>query len=248
MSAGQVALQLYTVRDETQRDFAATLQKVAEIGYDGVEFAGYGGLPAPAMQKLLDQTGLQAVSTHVSLYDLTDERLDSSLAYCRTIGCPTLVVPWIPPEWAAFDNLQTLATRLDEIGQRCLDAGITFAYHNHEFEFTNINGRIWLDYLLAATDPALLKIELDVYWAAHSNQNPLFLLQKLGKRAALIHVKDMTAEGTMTEVGQGNLNIRDIIDFARKQGIWSIVEHDEPTLPSLQSAQISLAYLRSLVP
>ncbi len=242
MSSSQVALQLYTVRDETQKDFAATLQRVATIGYNGVEFAGYGDLSASAIKALLTETGLQAVSTHVALPDLTGEKLDASLAFCHSIGCSTLVLPSLAPEWRGLENLQVLAHHLNEIGQHCLDADITFGYHNHDFEFANRNGGTWLDHLLETTDPALVKIELDVYWAAYSGYDPLLVLQKLGERVALIHVKDMTENHTMIEVGQGTLNMQGIVGFAQQQGIWSVVEHDAPTLPSLQSARISLEY------
>ena len=244
MSSPHVALQLYTVRDETQKDFAATLQRVAEMGYAGVEFAGYGDLSALTVKILLAESKLQAVSTDILLFDLLEERLDASLDFCRSIGCSTLILPWLAPEWRMLENLPVLAQRLNEIGRRCLDAGITFGYHNHDFEFANIDGHTWLDQLLEATDPALVKIELDVYWAAYSGYDPLLVLQKLGERVALIHVKDMTEDRAMTEVGHGTLDIQGIVGFAQQRGIWSIVEHDEPSLPSLQSARISLKYFQ----
>lgn len=243
MDSSQIALQLYTVRDETQKDFAATLQRVAAMGYTGVEFAGYGTLSAPAMKTLLAETGLQAVSTHVLLGDLTDEKLPASLAFCQAIGCSTLILPYLAPEWRTLEQLQALARLLQNIGQRCLDVGITFGYHNHAFEFADIDGRTWLDYLLEATDPRLVKIELDMYWAAYSGHDPLHVLQMLGERLALIHVKDMAADRSMTEVGQGTLAMQSIIRFAQQQHVWMVIEHDEPTLPSLESASISLEYV-----
>ncbi|MGH2509360.1 MAG: sugar phosphate isomerase/epimerase family protein, partial [Ktedonobacteraceae bacterium] len=103
----------------------------------------------------------------------------------------------------------------------------------------------WLDALLAATDPALVRVELDVYWAAFAGHDPLALLKKLGTRVALIHCKDMAPDGSMTEVGQGTLDMSGIVDFAQQYGMWAIVEHDHPRLPSLQSARISLAYFQA---
>jgi sugar phosphate isomerase/epimerase len=244
MNTLQIALQLYTVRDETSRDFAGTLRQVAAMGYAGVEFAGYGDLSAQAMSALLAKTGLQAASTHLGLAELTGERLDASIEYCQAIGCPKIVLPWLAPEWRTLEGLQTLAPRFNAIGQHCLDAGITFGYHNHDFEFMNLGERSWFDHFLEATDSVLVKVELDVYWVAHAGRNPLALLNILGERITLIHFKDMASDGSMTEVGQGTLDMQEITSFAQQQHIWVIVEHDHPTLPSLQSARLSLAYFR----
>lgn len=244
METVPVALQLYTVRDETVQNFAGTVRRVAEMGYAGVEFAGYGNLPASEMVALLAETGLRAVGTHVSLAELSDERLAASLQYCRAIGCPTLILPWLAPELRTFEYIATLAPRLNMIGQQCHEAGLIFGYHNHNFEFVSEHGQTWFDTLLKATDPALVRVELDVYWAAFAGHDPLTLLKRLGTRVALIHCKDMAPDHSMTEVGQGTLDMPGIIQFAQQLNIWAIVEHDHPALPSLQSARLSLRYFQ----
>ena len=98
--------------------------------------------------------------------------------------------------------MQTLAPQLNAIGQRCLEHGITFAYHNHDFEFARVEGVYLLDYLLQATDPSLVKSELDVYWVAYAGIDPVHYLETLANRVALIHLKDMAADRSMTEVGK----------------------------------------------
>jgi len=244
MNVLQIALQLYTVRDETQQDFVRTLRRVAAMGYAGVEFAGFGGLPEQEMQALLAETGLRAAGAHIGLVELTDKNLEVSLAYCRAIGCPSIVLPGLAPEFRTAEGIQALAPRLNAIGERCQQAGLAFAYHNHDFEFVHLDGRTWYDYLLDATDPALVKVEVDVYWAAHAGHDPLALLQRLGNRVALIHCKDQATDGAMTEVGQGTLDMQGMTAFAQQQGIWAVVEHDHPTLPALESARISLGYFQ----
>jgi sugar phosphate isomerase/epimerase len=244
MQYSQVALELYTVRDETQRDFAGTLRRVAEMGYPGVEFAGYGGLSEQAMAALLAETGLKVPGTHVGLDLLTGEHLDASIAYCRAIGCPLMVLPSLPQAWRSLDGLHMLGPELEAIGLRCRDAGITFGYHNHNFEFASVEGQTLYDHLLALTDPDLVKVELDVYWVAYADQDPLALLNRLGERVALIHFKDMAADRSMTEVGKGILDMHGITDFARQHNLWAVVEHDHPTLPSLESARLSLEFFR----
>ena len=240
----QVALQLYTVRDETQHDFAGTVRRVAQIGYSGVEFAGYGNLTSQEMSALLAETGLRAVSTHVRLDALQDEQLDASIRYCQDIGCSNIVLPWLANEWRTREGIQALAPRLNAIGQRCREHGITFAYHNHDFEFTRVDGVYLLDYLLQATDPSLVKIELDVYWAAYAGVDPVSYLQVLADRVVLVHLKDMAADSSMTEVGKGILNMQQICAFVQSRGLWGIVEHDYPQIPSLESARISFEYFK----
>ena len=239
-----IALELYTVRDETQRDFAGTLRSVARMGYKGVEFAGYGNLTSQEMSALLSETGMQAVSTHLGLQSLQDAQLEASIRYCRDIGCPFIVLPWLPHEQRTRESLQELAPQLNAIGQRCQEQGIGFAYHNHDFEFARVDGSYLLDYLLQATDPSLVKVELDVYWVAYAGVDPVAYLHALGDRVAFIHLKDMAADRSMTEVGKGMLAMQQICEFAQSRGLWGIVEHDHPDIPSLESARISLEYFK----
>jgi sugar phosphate isomerase/epimerase len=244
MNELQVALELYTVRDETRRDFAGTLRRVAQIGYAGVEFAGYGNLTSQEMSALLAETGLRAVATHLGLDALQGSQLDASIRYCLDIGCPIIVLPSLANEWRTREGIQALAPRLNAIGQRCLEHGIIFGYHNHDFEFEQVDGAYLFDYLLQATDPSLVKIELDVYWVAYAGVDPVSYLQTLADRIALIHLKDMAADRSMTEVGKGVLDMRHICEFAQARGLWGIVENDHPQIPSLESARISLEYFR----
>jgi sugar phosphate isomerase/epimerase len=214
------------------------------MGYAGVEFAGYGNLSAQAINSLLAETGLQVAGTHVGLNLLTGEQLDASITCCRAINCPVMVLPSIPQALRTLDGIRALGPQLNSIGQRCRDQGIDFGYHNHDFEFTSIEGHTLLEHLLAITDPALVKIELDIYWAAYAGYDPLALLNSLGQRVVLIHFKDMAPDRSMTEVGRGILDMQSMTAFAQQQNIWAVVEHDHPTLPSLESANISLEYFR----
>jgi sugar phosphate isomerase/epimerase len=241
----QVALELYTVRDETRHDFAGTLQRVAQIGYAGVEFAGYGNLNSTEISALLAETRLEAVSTHLGLDGLESPQLDTSIRYCKDIGCSFIVLPSLPKEYRTQEGIRVLAPRLDAIGRQCQEHGITFAYHNHDFEFTRVDAIYLLDYLLQTTDPSLVKIELDVYWSAFAGVDPVSYLQVLADRVVLVHLKDMAAaDRSMTEVGRGILNMQQICAFVQDRGLWGIVEHDHPQIPSLESARISFEYFK----
>ncbi len=246
MDTNAIALELYTVRDETARDFAGTLRRVAEIGYTAVEFAGYGGLSADEMKRLLAETGLTAAATHVGL-DLLERALDDAIAYCGAIGCHYLVLPGLPEDRRGPDDLRALAPRLDDIGRRCRARDITFGYHNHDWEFAQHDGVALLDLLLDATDPALVGLELDTYWAAYAGVDPVAYLRRRSGRVPLAHLKDMTPERTFTEVGDGTLDLPAIIATARAAGAqWYIVENDAPAIPSLESARRSLTNLQAM--
>jgi sugar phosphate isomerase/epimerase len=241
-----VALQLYTVRDQTAKDFAGTLRRVAEIGYGAVELVGYGGLSTEALVDLLAETGLRAASTHVGV-DALEADLDREIAVCSAIGCTNLVLPWLPPERRGAEAMDALAPRLNQIGRRCREQGIAFAYHNHDFEFAQVEGRPMLDRLLESTDPALVGLELDVYWAAYANVEPVGYLREHADRIRLLHLKDLGADRRFAEVGEGTLDIGAICAAAEAAGVrWLIVEHDQPTMPSLESARRSLENLRRM--
>jgi len=244
MNTTSVALQLYTVRDETAKDFVGTLRRVAILGYQGVEFVGYGSLSAHEMKALLAETGIRAVSTHMRLEALELD-ISKEIVYCQEIGCTFLVLPWLAPQQRTLETFRQLAPRLNAFGEQCQKAGITFCYHNHDFEFVQHDGEMFMDVLLAQTDPTLVKLECDVYWMAYVGVNPSSFLRQHAGRVPLVHLKDMTPERTFTEVGDGTLDIASIIEVARASGTQEfIVENDAPVMPSLESARRSLENIR----
>lgn len=248
MDAPPLALQLYTVRDETARSLPDTLRKVAALGYPAVEFAGYGNMNAQAMRALLDELGLRAPASHSLSLDIAPDELAQKLAYAQTIGCEYMVLPSIGPQRFTEALLPTLTKQLEALGQRCQEAGLQFVYHTHDYSFRQRGDAYLLDDLLDALDPALLAVELDVYWLAFAGHDPLTFLRQHSSRIPLLHLKDMGASREMTEVGDGTLDMAAIISAARASGTrWFIVEHDRPTLPSLESARRSLDYLNNRI-
>jgi sugar phosphate isomerase/epimerase len=247
MSNKSIALQLYTIRDETARDFKATIRRVANLGYNGVEFAGYGDLSSGEMAALLAETGLRVAGSHVG-WNALENNLERQIDYCLEIGSHHITLPYLGSEWYTGAKLKTLASQLNEFGRIAQAKGVTFSYHNHAHEFAqNEDGHYLLDTLLDSTDPAYVKIELDTYWAAFAGVDPIAYLHKRAGRVPLIHLKDMTPARTFTEVGDGTLDIKGICQAAVESGVeWYIVENDAPTLPSLESAARSLANLRKI--
>lgn len=237
-----IALQLYTVRDNTARDFADTLRQVAELGYRAVECAGYGTLSAPELLALLKETGLSVPAAHCLRLDMPEEQLAYELAFARQIGCAYVVIPWIGLQRCSQAPFDALVQQIEAIGRSAREAGLQLLYHNHDYSFQRPGGsRPLLDELLAACDPALLGLELDVYWAAYAGIDPVAYVRTYRGRIPLLHLKDMDAEREMSEVGDGTLDIAGIIAAGEDSGVrWLIVEHDHPSIPSLESARRSL--------
>ncbi|GHO43829.1 sugar phosphate isomerase/epimerase family protein [Ktedonospora formicarum] len=243
----QIGLQLYTVRDQTAQDFKGTIREVARIGYQGVEFAGYGGLSAEELNELLKETGLKALGSHVS-YQALQADSAKEIEYCRQIGCPYLVIPYMSlEELNDVELLRTFIANVNEYSKQCKDAGITLCYHNHSHEFEKLNGSHLLDLIAEGTDASLVKLEVDTYWVTYAGLDPVAYLRQYTGRVPLIHLKDMTTERTFTEVGDGTIDIASIVSTGNEIGVeWGIVENDAPAIPSLDSARRSFANLQKL--
>ncbi|AFK86270.1 xylose isomerase domain-containing protein [Thermoanaerobacterium aotearoense SCUT27] len=233
-----LSLQLYTVRNELKDDFVGTLEKVAEIGYKGVEFAGYGGLKANEMRRHLERLGLTPTGSHISL-DALKSNLDKEIEYNLEIGNKYIVCPWNKYE-AKEDFIET-AKLFNEIGEKCAEKGLIFCYHNHNHEFVNFDGKYGLDLIYENSNSNFLKAEIDTYWVKYAGEDPASYIKKYSGRVPLVHLKDMDgATKDFAEIGEGIMNIKDIIDASLEAGVkWFIVEQDVCKRPPLESAKIS---------
>ena len=244
-----VALQLYTVREDAARDFVGTLEAVAAIGYVGVELAGYGPLAPEALREKLDALGIAVAGSHIALARMETE-LPTVIRECRILGCPTLVCPFLPPERRSEAAFRAVATALNRIGAAARAEGFALCYHNHAFEFeTTIDGLTAFDWLAANTDPALVQLELDAFWAAKAGYNPAALLAQYTGRVPLVHLKDMTAdaEQTFAPVDTGAVDFGPIFDAAERGGVqWYIVEQDRAKGSAIDAAQTSFANLKQM--
>ncbi len=243
-----VALQMYTLRELARTDFPGTLRAVAQIGYAGVELAGYGGLSGPQLRRLLDEVGLAVAGDHVSL-DRLETALPEVIELERALGNRFVVVPSIP-EARRRDaaGYLSVAESLNHIGSQLQGEGLQLCYHNHAFEFERFDGRTGLELLLESTDPALVKWEPDVYWIVRGGEDPAALIRRYRGRCPLIHLKDMTNDEarTFAEVGEGSIDFRPIFLAAEEGGVaWYIVEQDRCARPPLESVRLSFEHLRA---
>ncbi len=244
-----IGLQLYTIRDIFSKDPVGTLGQVAKIGYREVEFGGggYDGMDHAMLRRTMDKLGLTAPSVHIG-YDALLKQFDQSVTMAKTLGATTVVLPYMTDEhrneagWAAaLPNFNRFATDLKK-------AGLAFAYHNHDFEFTTKPGGVSLyERLLKETDPALVKLELDLYWALHAGENLTTLIERLSSRIYAYHVKDMRPDRSMAAVGAGTVDFAALFKLKGSAGVRHFyVENDQAPAPYLPDITTSFRTLRAL--
>ena len=246
---GQLGLQLYTIRQETAKDFLGTIRKVAEIGYRGVEFSGYYGANARNLKNTLDRAGLKSAGTTVP-WAVLENGLEASIEYCRLIDCPAIVCPWIDAEMRqSLDGFKKIVERYHHFGAMCAENGLRFLHHIHGFEFESMAGTNLMDYLLEHCDPKLVNFEIDVYWVEHAGVDSVQFMQKHADRCPYIHFKDTKDKKNFhdTEIGEGAIDMPSIMRLGKThQAEWFIVEQETFDIPPMQSIEISLKNLQRM--
>jgi sugar phosphate isomerase/epimerase len=243
MSTG-VAVQLYTLRELLDRELEGTLAALAEAGAHEVELAGLHGRSGPAMRAALETAGLVAVSAHVPL-ERFEQEPDAVLEEAAALGTSTLVVPWVEPPASAAEA-DAVVARIAAAAAMTADAGLGFAYHNHDFEFRPLDdGDLWSRLIEARWD-----LEPDVGWLRVAGRDPVAVLGELHDRCPLVHAKDVrrTEEGNWKDVpaGDGELDWTAIGAAARAAGAdWLIVELDNPSSDAVADVARSLETLRA---
>ena len=240
----RLGIQLYAVRDALEQDFAGTLTALATIGYHEVEFAGLHGRPAADVRALLDRLKLAAPSGHISLDDL-EQKFDSVVADAKVLGHRWIVVPWLPAELRHAAGYTQVAERMSRLAPRLRQAGFTLGYHNHYFEFDRLGdgSTCGYDILLQGTAAAGVVMELDLFWIKQGGADAADYFRRFPGRFRLVHVKDMGADGSQVNVGDGVIPWPALLHTARRAGVEHFfLEHDEPR-DQLAFARESYAYL-----
>ena len=241
----RVGIQLYTLRDLMKADLDGTLARVAGIGYKEVEFAGYFGRTPAQIRDVLKANGLTSPSAHIPM-PASDDAWKKAVDDAKFIGHEWAVLPWLDP--AIRKDWPQLADRFNALATMTKNAGLRFAYHNHDFEFARVGSGTAFDILLAKTDPKLVEFEMDLYWVVKGGGDPLALFKRYPHRFPLMHAKDATAapERKMADVGSGTINFATIFRQAKGSGMKHVyVERDDATDP-MQSATNSYRYLSAL--
>ncbi len=242
-----IGLQLYTVRDLMKADMPGTLERVAAIGYQEVEFSDYFGRTPRDVRDLLDRNHLTSPSTHLPFESLRNWQ--KSLDDANTIGHAWVTIPSIPEEKRrSVDDYKAIAAQFNRAGAQAKSSGLRFAYHNHDIDLKPIGRVRPLDVLLNETDPALVDFEMDIYWITFGGGDPIDYFNRFPHRFPMVHVKDSAGppDNRMVDVGQGEIDFRSIFAQRDKAGIKHyFVEHDQPVDP-IATIRNSYNYLHSL--
>jgi sugar phosphate isomerase/epimerase len=242
-----IGLQMFTLREECAKDFKGVLREVAGMGYEGVEFAGYGGLPAGELKQLLQELNLTAIGSHVSYQNLKDN-LDNELSYLQTLGAKYIVCPYISPEERKDWERHFLF--FESVAKQAAARGLIFAYHNHAFEFELKVGELSVfDALYKTIATELAEVEMDIGWVQFVGQDPLAYITKYSGRLPLLHLKDFRYgdDGGIDtlELGRGIIDLPNVIKAASDAGTkWLIVEQDKCQNPPLECVATSIQWLR----
>lgn len=236
-----ISLQLYSINSETQKDFAGSIRRVGQIGYKGVEFAGYGGLTSSEQLQLLKESGLYSVGTHSGL-SVFEESFEAELEYSKAIGSKYIICPGASVD--TMEDIKYLAGVLNKASKRAAKEGIKVGYHNHDHEFIMIDGRYAMDLIAELTDDDVV-LELDVFWIAYAGIDPIEYIKKWGKRVELIHIKQIDDNKANVDAADGILDFKKIKEAAQYANYF-ILEHEEYDKPVWDAIQNDFDYLSGL--
>jgi sugar phosphate isomerase/epimerase len=243
----QISIQLYTLRNQLAIDLEGTLQALAAIGYRRVEHAGFVGRTVTEFKAALDTAGLWASSGHVPIPQPFDPATwRASLADATTLGSRFIVHPFFGIDFATGAVVRTsapwraFARDLNRAGRMARDAGLRLGYHNHNWEFfrlTDNPSRTAYDVLADHTDPDLVHLQLDLFWAVRGARDPVDLIRQHRGRVLQYHVKDLNQAGSFTDPGEGLIDFARIFRHSRQAGVVEyIVERDDAGTPPRQPA------------
>lgn len=238
----KASLQLYSLRDEVSKDFSSTVRRVGDLGYFGVEFAGFGGLAADEMKDLLAKSNLKAIGSHSSI-QIFRETAEKELAYLKEIGAEYMVCPGAQyPN--GMEDVLALCKTLNEVSEKAKAYGIKVGYHNHAHEFETIDGKYILDLIAENTNDDVI-LEVDVFWVSYAGIDPFAYIEKWGKKVELIHIKQINDDKFNVDVEDGNISIPDLVKTA-KYATNFIVEQEQYVVSPWDSVIHDAAYLNRL--
>jgi len=237
-----IALQLYSIREDCERDLLATLESVADMGYDGVEFAGYYGRSANELRDILESIGLKACGIHVNIESLLGGELERTIEFNHILGNRFLVVPGLPEERRKSKAAWLETARLmNEIAEKLEPEGMRVGYHNHTIEFQPINGKLPWDIFFGTTVSDVM-MQLDTGNAMRSgvsSEGILEILKRYPGRATTVHLKEFAATNEQALIGEGQMKWREFFSLCETLGgtEWYIVEQENYAFPPLECAR-----------
>ncbi|MCR5056713.1 MAG: sugar phosphate isomerase/epimerase [Clostridia bacterium] len=235
-------LQLYSVRDFTGNDLPGTLKKVAEMGYEFVEFAGFFGYTDVQIKAMLDENGLKAYATHCGTGMLLPENIDETIRFHKGIGCGNFIIPG--DDFSTNAKIDRFIDIMNFAQPKLLENGIKLHYHNHSSEFfPNSEGRFVHTELEKRTN---MLFEIDTYWVYNADLDPIATLERLKDRIEVIHLRDGLKGGIPTALGEGKAPVLDVLKKAKELGFKMIVEAENEDPDGLAVVKRCIDWLKKV--
>ncbi|MBW8324223.1 MAG: sugar phosphate isomerase/epimerase [Prolixibacteraceae bacterium] len=239
-----VGIQLYTIRDAMSADVPGTLKKVSDIGYKNLELAGYAdgkfyGFAPAEFKKMVNDLGMEVLSSHAAVEStgITPETAKAMADAHAEVGVKYCVQPWVNEPDRTIETYKKMIADWNEVGRIMKGVGIQFAYHNHNFEFANMDGVVpYYDIFMPEMDADLITMELDLFWASKAGQDPIAMFNKYPGRFQLLHFKDMKTneapffdviKDDVCAVGEGVIDFKKILTAKEVAGAKYIFVEDD---------------------
>lgn len=251
----EYGIQMYSLRDITEKDMYGALKNVAEMGYKYIEFAGFFDYTAEQIKAWLDEFSLVCSGTHTNLSELASETIDEVIDYHKKIGCDNIIVPW--SDWSTPEKADKVIEQLNIASEKLAQNGIRLGYHNHSKEFfPNAYGTVFEDELINRTN---IELEIDTFWLFNAGKDVIEFLEQNKNRIRVIHLKDgiptsseprnidNIGEGVQgLSVGLGKAPITKVREWANKNNVLMVVESEGLDPTGLQEVGRCIEFLRTL--
>lgn len=251
----QVSVQLWSVKDDVKQDIDATLATLSEMGFSGVEFAGefgpYANDPEGLKQKLAS-LGLKPSGAHVQVEALTPELFDKTVAFYKTLGVSTLIIPWDERSWSP-QGIDIVVGYLNDYSEKLAPHNMQIGYHNHDQEFNDYKGSTYWDYMATNTNSTVV-MQQDVGWVEYAGKDPVEYVERYPGRTLTTHYKVKLPEGTENKlpiIGQDTIDWLPLLTANAAVGgtKWIVVEQEEyPNgLTPLEAVEQSFEGLKAVI-
>jgi sugar phosphate isomerase/epimerase len=247
-------IQLYTLREDLPKDPVGVLKQLAGYGYKQIEsYEGpkgmFWGMGHTGFKKFMDDLGMSIIASHCDMNKDFERKVEEAAA----IGMKYLICPWLGPQ-KSLDDYKRFAATFNQKGELCKKSGIRFAYHNHDYSFKMLEGKLPQDVLMNETDTSLVDFELDIYWLVTAGEIPQNWFNKYPNRFRLCHVKDRSKKPetnnskNSVDLGSGIIDWKKVLKSAKENGMnYFIVEQEAyPNGSPLQAAKVNATYMKNL--
>jgi sugar phosphate isomerase/epimerase len=239
-----VGLQLYTIRDAMTADVQGSLKKLSDLGYKNLELANYSdgkfyGFTPTEFKKMVNDLGMEIISSHTSVEaeGITMESAKKMADDHAELGVQYCVQPWVEEKDRNVESYKKMVADWNEVGRIMKDVGIQFGYHNHNFEFANLDGIVpYYDIFMPEMDPDLITMEIDFFWVSKAGQDPVEMFKKYPGRFQLFHMKDMftkeapfydVTKNDIAPVGAGVIDFKNILAAKEVAGMKYLFVEDD---------------------